>query len=266
MRKTIAAIIALTAAISVFTASACGKKVKKASPSDINASTEATAGGTTQPDPLTPTEATTAAETETTSVTTTEASTEPSTGQVDPLGGGAFRLNSDGALVFEGDPMKQEDRLLMSAAEALFRSAMQKEWAFRYSPFFTTDSSASIENSFGWKYYKITTEGITSYADVLNEYHKIFSEKYISDLSEYYKEYEGAVYFLHAGRGGDIYYSASKIVSVDSKTEGAISFTVENYYDGTDIDGSAAYSVKEEFSVEYGDDGIWKVVKFVLPN
>lgn len=266
MRKSIAVLLALTAAASVIAASSCGKKVKKADQTDVNASTETTASVTAQPDPLTPTEITTVSETETTSVTTTEAPTELSTGQIDPLGGGAFRLNSDGALVFEGDPLKQDDRLLMAAAEALFRSAMQKEWDFRYNPPFTFDSSLYIENSFGWRYFKITDDGINSYADILDRYHKVFSEKYISDLSEYYKESDGNVYLLQGGRGSDIYYSTSKIVSVDSKSEGSISFTVENHYDGTDIDGSEPYSEKKEFSIEYDQNGVWRVVKFTLPN
>ena len=266
MRKSIAVLLALTAAASVAAASACGKKVKKADTSDMNASTETSADTTAQPDPLSPTETTTADKTETTSATTAEASTEPSTGQIDPLGGGAFRLNSDGALVFEGDPLKQDDRLLTAAAEALFNSAMQKEWDFRYNPFFTTDTSLYVENSFGWRYYKITTDGISSYADILERYHMVFSEDYISDLSEYYKDFDGGVYFLHAGRGSDIYYSTSKVVSVESKSEGKISFTVENYYDGSDIDNSAPYSEKKEFSIEYDENGVWKVVKFTLPN
>ena len=263
MRKSIAVLLALTAAASVIAASSCEKK---ADPTDVNASTETTASVTAQPDPLTPTEITTVSETETTSVTTTEAPTEPSTGQIDPLGGGAFRLNSDGSLVFEGDPLKQDDRLLMAAAEALFYSAMQKEWDFRYNPPFAFDPSLYIENSFGSKCFKITEDGINSYADILDRYHKVFSEKYISDLSGYYEEFDGNVYLKHGGRGSNIYYSTSKIVSVDSKSEGSISFTVENYYDGTNIDGSEPYSEKNEFSIEYDQNGVWRVVKFTLPN
>ncbi len=265
MRKSIAVLLALTAAASVIAASSCGKKVKKADPTDVNASTETTASVTAQPDPLTPTEITTVSETETSSVTTTEASTEPSTGQIDPLGGGAFRLNSDGALVFEGDPLKQNDRLLMAAAEALFYSAIANEMDFRHNPTFIFDSSLYIEDSFGLKYYKITDDGINSYADILDRYHKVFSEKYNSDLSGKYKEYDGNVYCRPGGRGSHIYYSTSKIVSVDSKTEGAISFTVEDHYDGTNIDGSEPYSEKNEFSIEYDRNGVWRVVKFTLP-
>lgn len=266
MKKIFAAVIALTSVISVF--AACGKKVRKDDTSDAATSTEAASGEAQQPDPLAPTESAEASEeaseTETTSVA--EDSTEAvATNQIDPLGGGAFELNKDGAIVFEGDPDEAPDRLLISAAQALFESACRTEWRYTVGCPYTIDNNSYIENSLGWRFYRITDSTVATFNDIKSDYGKVFSGKYPDQLSDYYKEQDGAVYALNGARGSDIYYSVSKITAIESRADDEIFFTVEHYYDGSDYDGSKPYTETETFSVVIGSDGVWKAGKFRLP-
>lgn len=266
MKKIIAAVIALTSVISVF--AACGKKVRKDDTSDAATSTEAASGEAQQPDPLAPTESAEASEeaSETETTSAAEDSTEAvTTNQIDPLGGGAFELNNDGAIVFEGDPDEAPDRLLISAAQALFESACRTEWRYTVGCPYTIDNNSYIENSLGWRFYRITDSTVATFNDIKSDYGKVFSGKYPDQLSDYYKEQDGAVYALNGARGSDIYYSVSKITAIESRADDEIFFTVEHYYDGSDYDGSKPYTETETFSVVIGSDGVWKAGKFRLP-
>lgn len=269
MKKLIAAVIAFTAIFSAFTA--CGKKKKTEDPSSSTAlagSTEAIEGENRQPDPLASTEPADATEeaSKTEAVSSTEEPTESVTAsQVDPLGGGAFEYNADGAVVFQGDLNNAPDRLLISAAQALFESACRTEWRYTVDCPYSIDKDSYIENSFGWRFYRITNSSVSSFDDVKNDYRKVFSGKYPDQLADYYKEQNGAVYALNGARGSDLYYSVSKITAIESKTDDEIFFTVEHYYDGSDYDGSKPYTETETFSAVIGSDGVWKAGKFRLP-
>lgn len=269
MKKLIAAVIASTAVFSVFTA--CGKKAKNddsSKPPALAGSTEATEEEKSQPDPLASTEA--IAVTEETSKTEAASETEKpaetvAASQVDPLGGGAFECNPDGAVVFQGDPDNVPDRLLISAAQALFESACRTEWRYTVECPYNVDKDSYIENSLGWRFYRITDSSVSSFNDVKNDYCKVFSGRYPNQLDDYYKEQDGAVYALNGARGSDLYYSVSKITAIESKSDDEIFFTVEHYYDGTDYDGSKPYTETETFSAVIDDDGVWKAGKFRLP-
>ena len=100
-------------------------------------------------------------------------------------------------------------------------------------------------------------------ADVERDYFKVFSDRYPNDLSSIYIDNGNGVYAFSGGRGSDLYYSASKIVSLDSKNDGEIFFTVENYYDGSDF-SSEPYTQTDTFSV-VTDGNTWKAGKFTLP-
>lgn len=269
MKKIIAAVIALTSVISVF--AACGKKVRKDDTSDAATSTEAASGEAQQPDPLAPIESAEASEeaSETEATSTAEDSEDSTeavtTNQIDPLGGGAFELNKDGAIVFEGNPDEAPDRLLISAAQSLFESACRTEWRYTVGCPYTIDNNSYIENSLGWRFYRITDSTVATFNDIKSDYGKVFSDKYPDQLSDYYKEQDGAVYALNGARGSDIYYSVSKITAIESRADDEIFFTVEHYYDGSDYDGSTPYTETETFSVVIGSDGVWKAGKFRLP-
>ena len=153
----------------------------------------------------------------------------------------------------------------MAAAERLFDSACNTEWDFKFDMPFEVDSTQYIENEFGWRYSLITTPGINSLADVENEYNKVFSSKYPNTLSENFCEQNGRVYGFTGGRGSNIFYSASKVTSVDSIGEDEILFTVTSYFDGSDINGSAPYQVEDEFSAVIDENGVWHAGKFTLP-
>ena len=262
----LAAVIVAAGALSA----GCGK-ASSSSDGKSGGTNVAAEVSTNQPDPLAPTESDENADT-TEAETTTEAPAEETSGeaadttrQADPLGSGEFSYTSDGALKFDGDIEKQDDRNLIAAAQALFKSACQTEWDYTVGCPYNVDNSSYVENQYGWRYGLVTSAGINSFADVLNDYHKVFSEDYPDNLSDNYMDSNGRVYALDAARGMNIFYSTSKVTAVQSRSKDEIKFSVENYYDGTDIDGSAAYTRTDNFTVAISSDGIWRVKEFKLP-
>ncbi len=275
MRKTAAFLLALTTAGALLTA--CGKDKDSSGSNTLKpASFDTTEDTTGQPDPLEEnmTETETEAVASETAAAPTEAPAAPTEssptaaegpGEIDPLGGGAFAYDSNGAVEFEGDYSVQDDRVLISAAQALFQSACSTEWNFRFDCPYTLDTDNIITNQFGWSYKLVTDPGITTIDDVKSDYFKVFSDRYPVSFEDEFIEQDGKVYALAPKRGGDIFYSASKITAVQSRTEDEIFFTVENYYDGTDLDGTAPYTKTETFSAVIGSDGVWRAGKFRLP-
>ena len=270
MRKFIAMLSAI-AAISAF--AGCAKTTD--ANSDEKESTTAAADTTvdpqsytaaspeeTQPDPLAPP----ATEADDSGDNAASDDTETQTGQPDPEGNGSFTYDDNGAVVFDdGDSSSQEDTTLIAAAQALYESACQTEWTYSVGTPYQYDTSDSIENEYGWEFYHVTSEGVESLADVERDYHTVFSDKYPNHISDLYMESDGKLYVVVAERGKDLYYSSSKVKSVVSRSDDEIVFEVENFYTGTDIDGSASYSRIDEFSVVVEDDGTWKVGSFIMP-
>jgi hypothetical protein len=262
----------MTAAALLVCAASCNSQ--KAGKVPHQKTTTATEEETSQPDPLEDITTTTGAKTATTSkISTTAAAettavktTEAITTQPDPLGGGAFEYNADGAVVFESDINAADDRTLIAAAQALYTSACRTEWDFTVGCPFNIDQNSYIEaGTFSWRYYLITDSDINSYADVVDAYHKVFSSRYTSEeLPELYCDKDGSAYALCGNRGANIYYSSSKITGVKSRTDDEIVFTVENYYDGSDY-GEGAHTETEEFSAVIEDGNVWKAGKFKLP-
>ena len=152
---------------------------------------------------------------------------------------------------------------MISAAQRLFDSACQTYWKFLINCPYDLDYSDYVENDFKWQFYRITNSDIHSMADVERDFNKVFSSRYPNNLSTNYRESNGSVYALNGERGAHLYYSASKITGIDSRTDDEIIFTVENYYDGSDF-SDEAYSETDTFSMVF-EDGIWKVGKFTLP-
>lgn len=186
--------------------------------------------------------------------------------QPDPLGDGSFSYDSNGAVHFESEPDMSDDKLLISVAQALFESACHTQWNFTVGCPYEVDVNSTVQNGFGWNYYKITDENIKSLSDVENDYYKVFSERYPNeDLNMLYLEYEGNVYALNGQREMNIYYSVSRIKNVQSRTDDEIFFTVENLFEGTDKNPNEDYSEEDTFSVVVSPDGTWKVGKFTLP-
>jgi len=210
------------------------------------------------------TSVTEAAATSTAAVTTVTTAAQAVT-QPDPLGGGEFEYNADGAVVFEKPSADTDDRILIAAGQALYESACRTEWNFTVDCPFRVDDSSIIENNFGWQFCKITEDGIKTYDDVLAAYNKVFSGRYPnSSLSSLYLEKNGAVYAHCGRRGSDIFYSASKVTGIKSKSDDEIVFTVENYYDGDDF-GGGPYTETEDFSAVIEDGNVWKAGIFTLP-
>jgi hypothetical protein len=199
----------------------------------------------------------------TTAVTTTAKAT--TTTQPDPLGGGAFEYNEDGAVVFKADSKDADDLTMISAAQALFESACRTQWNFTVGCPFKIDEQFIETGDFNWRYYHISDSNIKTFADVEKAYHKVFSDRYETvDLSTLYVDQDGGVYALSGARGADIYYTGSKITEIKSKTDDEIVFTVENYYSDSDY-GEGPNTQSEEFSAVIGSDNVWKAGKFTLP-
>ncbi|WP_028514032.1 hypothetical protein [Ruminococcus flavefaciens] len=253
-------IIALMAAAALTAgAVSCGKKAGTASQQPKPKTTEAVTTTSAYSTETTTSAATTAATTTTSAVTTTKTAQQP-----DPLGGGAFEYNDDGAVAFSEDSSKADDKTLIAAAQALFESACRTEMKFTVGCPFETDNNDYIENDLSWRFYRITDSKIHSFSDVMNEYHKVFSDSHANELASLYMDKNGSAYALCGNRGGNIYYSSSKVTEIKSKSDNEIVFTVENYYDGDDY-GQAPYTETDEFSVVIGSDNVWKAGKFNLP-
>lgn len=255
-------ILALMAAAALTAdAVSCGKKAGTASQQPKPKTTEAASVTSTDSSETTTASTTTTALTTTTSAVTTS---KTAAQQPDPLGGGAFEYNDDGAVVFTEDSSKADDKTLIAAAQALFESACRTEMKFTVSCPFETDESDYIENSYSWRFYRITDSRIHSVSDVMNEYHKVFSESHSNDLASLYLDSNGSAYALCGNRGADFYYSSSRVTGIKSKSDSEIVFTVENYYDGDDY-GQAPYTETDEFSAVIGRDNVWRAGIFNLP-
>ena len=266
--------IALISVCAMLTGTACAKKPESGQQSSEQSKAVTTVQeATEQPDPLAPSETTTSAAasvTTTSAVTTTSVTTsgkdtvtEAPTEQPDPQGAGVFSYDDNGAIVFDKPQEKQDDTVLMSAAQKLFESACQTYWKFLVNCPYSLDYSSYVENDFGWQFYKVTDPDVHSMADVERDFCKVFSRRYPNELSTNYRESNGAVYAINGERGSHLYYSASKITDIQSKTDDEIFFTVENYYDGSDF-GDESYSETDTFSMVL-EDGIWKAGQFTLP-
>lgn len=266
MKKT----IALLSVCLMLAGTSCTRRTENSQASQQSQAVTTVQEATEQPDPLSPENTTSAKTTSSTTATTTAvttsekaAKTEAATEQADPLGGGAFSYDDNGAIVFDKPEEKQDDAVLISAAQKLFESACQTYWGFLINCPYDLDYSSYVENDFGWQFYKVTNSDVKSMADVERDFGKVFSSRYPNELSTNYRESNGAVYAINGERGAHLYYSASKITSLDSRTDDEIFFTVENYYDGSDF-GDESYSETDTFSMVL-EDGIWKAGKFTLP-
>lgn len=257
----------LTAAV---VTAACASGCESRKRAEVSSDTEPTTMpvSTLQPDPLDPANTTriTTTRVTTTAVTTkTEVTQTTAAKQPDPLGGGTFEYNEDGAVVFDDTVNDTDDRILISAAQALFESACRTQWNYTVGCPFSLDTGDYVENQFGWKFFRVTDSRIKSVKDVEALYFRVFSDRYThSEIAELYTEKNGNVYALSGNRGSDIYYSSSRITAIESKSADEIFFTVENYYDGSDF-GQESYTETETFSAVIENGNVWKAGKFRLP-
>lgn len=280
MKKLVTAFLLTTIIISSY---GCEKKENNTPDTSQSSESSEIPQETTQPDPqavktsstasTTTTATTKATGTATTSVTATAVSETGSNttsgneefSEPDPLGAGAFSYDKDGALQFEEEPQTDNEQLMMSAGQALFESACRIQWLYTVGCPYNLDMNSTVQNGFGWTYYKITDEYIHSFADIENDYYKVFSDRYPNeDLKMLYLELDGEVYALNGQREMNPYYSVSKIVDIQSQTDDEIFFTVENHYEGTDTSPDEPYSEKETFSMVIAENKI-RAGQFRLP-
>lgn len=184
--------------------------------------------------------------------------------QQDPFGNGAFEYDAYGAIVFNQDYTALDNSVLMSAAQALFKSACNTNWSYFVGCPYSIDTESYIENEFGWQYFLINDGVTTSLADVKSDYNRVFSSRYPNALDEVYSDGENGVYALGGSRGMDIFYDYSEVASLDSTSGDELFFTVNNHYTGT-YESDEPYYESVTFSVVVGDDGIWRAGQFSLP-
>ncbi len=278
MNRYLSAFIAFSAVLCL--SAGCGKKASIASSTLSSETPTAPVSAAeeiiTQSDPLAPTtEAPQQQETtavvsgaagsvETTNSQSTETATEEEQ-QLDPLANSAFSYDESGAVVLKKDISELDEAELLSAGQALFQSACRTEWSYTVGCPYELDNDDFIENDFGWQYHRITTPGISSYSDVLRDYHKVFSDTHEDQLADLYIEKDGAVYALSAARGQDLYYTASKVTSVKERNVNEIVFSVESFYSGSDMSPDTPTSKTNDFSAVIGSDNKLYAGQFVLP-
>ena len=231
---------------------------KKNKPTESSSEIVTTAAVTT-----TSAEVTTLTETTSAKVTTVTTTAKSTTAQPDPLGNNSFSCDEAGAVVFTENPENQDDATLIAAAQKLFESACRTQWDFCNDCPYDLDYNDYIENEFGWIYYRVADENITSADDILKDYHKVFSERYPAPEPADYIEQNGSIYIMPSGRGQHLYYSASKITGITSRTDDEIFFSVENYYDRTDT-SDEPYSESAVFSAVIDGDKLF-AGQFTLP-
>jgi len=278
MNRYLSAFIAFSAVLCL--SAGCGKKASIASSTLSSETPTAPVSAAeeiiTQSDPLAPTteapqqQDTTsvvsgaAGSVETTNSQSTETATEEEQ-QLDPLANSAFSYDESGAVVLKKDISELDEAELLSAGQALFQSACRTEWSYTVGCPYELDNDDFIENDFGWQYHRIITPGISSYSDVLRDYHKVFSDTHEDQLADLYIEKDGAVYALAAARGQDLYYTASKVTSVKERNMNEIVFSVESFYSGSDMSPDTPTSKTNDFSAVIGSDNKLYAGQFVLP-
>lgn len=266
MKRIFSALMAMSAIISIVGCN--NKKTSDGSSGTSSDTADSSVPASTQPDPLDTAAKTTASATEASTVpeeTTAPASEAPAAPATEAPDISAFEYNDDGAVIFEESYEKESDATLIAAAQSLFESACRTEWKFTIGCPYNTDTADYIENEFQWQFYRITDSGITTLADVENDYYKVFSRKYPNLLNELFIAGDGAVYALNASRGADIFYEKSTITEITSRTDEEIFFTVENHYTGTDMEPDMPEIRTDTFSVVIENDGAWRAGKFNLP-
>jgi len=273
-------------AVSAFVLAGCGNKPDKASDAPVapdetssvsqqnendNPVSEGSENSDSQPDQQAPTDADGGytADTEPTVAGATDTSTNTSDteneqAQPDPFGNGDFEYDAYGAVVFNQDYTTLDDSVLMSAAQALFKSACNTNWSYFVGCPYSINTESYIENEFGWQFYLIDNGVTSSIADVKSDYNRVFSNRYPDNLDEVYHDGEDGVYALGGSRGMDIFYDYSEVVSLDSTSDDELFFTVNNHYTGT-FESDEPYYESVTFSVVVGDDGIWRAGQFTLP-
>lgn len=177
-----------------------------------------------------------------------------------------FHNDGNGAVVFDAPAGDQSEATLIAAAQLLYQSAC--ETSFRFSvgcPYEYDGSTYVTAGAYDWTYVLITQEGINSIADIKADYHRVFSDKYPDHIDETFIEQDGRAYCLNGSRGSDIFYRSSEVISLDSKTDDELFFTVRNYYDGSDW-GDEPYYTDKNYSVVISPDGTWRAGIFTLPN
>lgn len=278
MNRYLSAFIAFSAVLCL--SAGCGKKASIASSTLSSETPTAPVSAAeeiiTQSDPLAPTteapqqQDTTAVvsgaagSVETTNSQSTETATDEEQ-QLDPLANSAFSYDESGAVVLKKDISELDEAELLSAGQALFQSACRTEWSYTVGCPYELDNDDFIENDFGWQYHRIITPGISSYSDVLRDYHKVFSDTHEDQLADLYIEKDGAVYALSAARGQDLYYTASKVTSVKERNMNEIVFSVESFYSGSDMSPDTPTSKTNDFSAVIGSDNKLYAGQFVLP-
>lgn len=251
----------------------CGDKT-----SDTDSIAPTTAASTTSA--TTTEEATTAAAT-TAAAATTTATAAASVGapiELDytPEGAdlSAFHYNEDGAVVFDKPVEEQSDATLMAAAQALFQSAhaLNSHFAMGSFPYHIDFNGESVTKTNPidgqeLEYFLIKDEDVNSIDDVIADYRKVFSDKYDYNImiDTCFTEEGGRVYCISGGRGSDIEYVGSEIVSYDGKNGDELMFTVRNHYDGTQWGGSTA-DYDHDFTMVNDADGVWRAGRFIQPD
>lgn len=177
---------------------------------------------------------------------------------------GGYSVDRYGAVVFGLCDELMTDARRIAGAQALFQNACENEWKFRGCPY-AFDSETYIENEQGTRFNLITDPNIKSIDDIRRDYRRFFSAERPDSLNDIYMEKDGKVYGnIYAGqRGANISYRMSEIISLDSKTENTMYFTVRNYYnDGT---GGENTTVDDVFSIRKEEGDRWHVETFNLP-
>ena len=261
MKRIFPALIAFSAVLAI---TGCNNKKSSEKEPPVSEAVTDALPASTQPDPLEPAEKTTAPATEATEKTTAPASEAATKNPEDP-DVYSFYYNDDGAVVFENDYKNESNATLIAAAQSLYESACRTEWSYTVGCPYETDAEDYIENEFQWRFYRITDSNIKSFADLENDYYKVFSKKYPNSLNELFKESNGAVYALNAARGQDIFYLNSTVTEIKSQTDDEIFFTVVNHYSGTATDVNTPTEKTQTFSVVIESDGAWRAGEFKLP-
>ena len=147
-----------------------------------------------------------------------------------------------------------------SKARALYDDACNMYFGIIFNgSYFETNYNTTDE--LGANFYEISDSRVSTVADVKAEMRKVFSESYVSQydnkINDKYKEYDGKLYQVFSGKGGNVALEDVDIEFISADDSKASFNAVAHYINEPDI--------TEPFTLVYENDD-WKVSEFSDPN
>ena len=154
-------------------------------------------------------------------------------------------------------PADMEDLDIQQTAWKLYENAQDIYFGMVYTRQYFSINGNTIDGGFN----EIADERVKTVADVKAEVRHIFAEslavQYDKIIDEAYKEYNGKLYELQNGKGGDLYFENVELTLISSD-ENKAEFNAVAHYRGFS-------NITRKFTI-IRENGMWKVSEFTNPT